>query len=383
MKKGTLRFERKQTVSLSRKILNPVVFILLGFVFSSIFIIANGFQPIPVFGKMISYSLLNTKGFIGSINAALPLMFCGLSVAIAFKMNLNNIGAEGQFAMGAIVGGAFALYGPSLPAPLSGVVMFFLCALGGGLWALLAAALKAFWKVNETIVTLMLNYIALLFLDYLCYGPWMAPKQTTAMTVKIPENLFLPVINGTSSGLILAILIAVLLHLFLKYTAAGYQISVIKNSIGTAEYAGIPVKKYILIVLALSGALAGIAGFVQVTGIVHRVQAQLPGGSGYTGIVIAYLSQCNPLAIILVSVLFGALQNSSAVVQIMGVPSQIVTMLQGTLMISVIAGEFFNRYRITYCKAERSDYTAEPNDDMQEPKQRNVDNQEPKKGAVQ
>jgi len=362
MNRGTLRFEKKQTVSLSRRILNPVVFIILGFAASSLFIMVNGFQPIPVFAKMVSYSLLNTRGLIGSINAALPLMFCGLSVAIAFKMNLNNIGAEGQFAMGAIVGGAFALYGPSLPAPLSGIVMFFLCAIGGGLWALIAAALKAFWKVNETIVTLMLNYIALLFLDYLCYGPWMAPKQTTAMTVKIPDTMYLPMMNGTSSGIFLAILIAVLLYLFLKHTTGGYQISVIKNSFRTAEYAGIPVKRYILIVLALSGALAGIAGFVQVTGIVHRVQAQLPGGSGYTGIVIAYLSQCNPLAIIPVSILFGALQNSSAVVQIMGVPSQIVTMIQGTLMISVIAGEFFNRYKITYYKAIQEDDKTEQED---------------------
>ncbi|MDF2653751.1 MAG: hypothetical protein K0R19_225 [Bacillota bacterium] len=368
MKIGAIRFEKKQTVSLSRKVLNPVIFILLGFVLSSVFIMANGFQPIPVFGKMITYSLLNTRGLIGSINAALPLMFCGLSVAIAFKMNLNNIGAEGQFAMGAIFGGAFALYGPALPAPLSGIVMFFLCAIGGGLWALIAAALKAYWNVNETIVTLMLNYIALLFLDYLCYGPWMAPKQTTAMTVTIPQDMYLPLIGGTSSGIFLAIIIAVLLYLFLKYTTGGYQISVIKNSLRTAEYAGIPVKKYILIVLALSGALAGVAGFVQVTGIVHRVQAQLPGGSGYTGIVIAYLSQCNPLVILLVSVLLGALQNSSAVVQIMGVPSQIVTMIQGTLMISVIAGEFFNRYRIVYYKADPESKRAEQKNNHSEQK---------------
>lgn len=353
MNLGSLRFEKKQTVPLRNKILNPVVFILLGFALSAIFIAACGFQPIPVFAKMISYSFFNTRGITSSINAALPLMFCGLSVAIAFKMNLNNIGAEGQFAMGAVFGGGFALYGPVLPAPLSGIVMFLLCALGGGLWALIAAALKAYWKINETIVTLMLNYIALLFLDYLCYGPWMAAKQTTPMTTTIPESMYLPMWHGTSSGILLAIIVAMLLYLFLKRTTGGYQIDVIKNSLRTAEYAGISVKRYILIVFAISGALAGLAGFVQVTGILHRVQAQLPGGSGYTGIVIAYLSQFNPLAVIVVSILFGALQNSSAVVQIMGVPSQIATMIQGTMMISVIVGEFFNHYKIIYCKAEQ------------------------------
>lgn len=353
MRIGSLQLEKKQTVPLRNKILNPIGFVLLGLVFSSIFIIAAGFQPIPVFAKMISYSFLNARGIYGSINAALPLMFCGLSVAMAFKMNLNNIGAEGQFAMGAILGGGFALFGPTLPAPLALVVMFLLCALGGGLWALLAAAVKAYWNVNETIVTLMLNYMALLFLDYLCYGPWMAPKQTTAITEAIPMSMYLPGLGGTSSAVLLAILIAILLHLFLKYTTAGYQIAVIKSGTQSAEYAGIPVKRFILLVFTLSGALAGLAGFVEVTGIIHRVQAQLPGGSGYTGIVIAYLSQFNPLVVILVSILFGGLENSCAAVQIMGVPSQIATMIQGTIMIFVIAGEFLNHYKITFYRAER------------------------------
>jgi simple sugar transport system permease protein len=261
--------------------------------FSSVFIIATGFEPVAVYAKMISYSFLNARGISGSINAALPLMFCGLSVAMAFKMNLNNIGAEGQFAMGAILGGGFALFGPALPAPFSIIVMFLLCALGGALWAMIAALLKAYWRVNETIVTLMFNYIALLFLDYLCYGPWMAPKQTTAITETIPLSMYLPTLGGTSSAVLLAIVIAILLHLFLKHTTNGYQIEVIQNSTESAEYAGIPVKRFILIVFTLSGALAGLAGFAEVTGIIHRVQAQLPGGSGYTGIVIAYLSQFN------------------------------------------------------------------------------------------
>ena len=353
MRIGLLQFEKKQAVPLYKKILNPILFVVLGLAFSSIFIAACGFQPIPVFAKMISYSFLNERGITSSINAALPLMFCGLSVAVAFKMNLSNIGAEGQFAMGALAGGAFALYGPELPAPLSIPLMFLFCAVGGGLWALIAAALKAYWKINETIVTLMLNYIALLLMDYLCYGPWMAPKQTTAMTETIPEFMYLPMMGGISSGVLIAIAVAILLHLFLKYTTGGYQIAVIKNSIRSAEYAGISVKAYILIVFAISGALAGLAGFTQITGILHRVQAQMPGGSGYTGIVVAYLSQFNPLVVILVAILFGGLQNSCAVVQIMGVPSQIATMIQGTIMIFVIIGEFFNHYSVTVYRAEQ------------------------------
>lgn len=352
---GMIQIEKKQMVSLKNKILNPIVFVLLGLAFSSILIIAVGFNPITIYSKMISYSFFNLRGISGSIKAGLPLMLCGLSVSIAFKMNLNNIGAEGQYAMGAILGGAFALFGPELPIPVRLIVMFLLCAIGGGLWAMVAAALKAYWNVNETIVTLMLNYIALLFMDYLCYGPWMAKKQTTAISESIPKGMYLPNMGNTgiNTGIIIAIVIAVLLFIFLKYTTAGYQVEVIRNSRKSAEYAGINVKKYILIVLGLSGAIAGLAGFVQITGVVHRIQAQLPGGSGYTGIVIAYLSQFNPIAVIIVSILLGGLENSCAAVQLMGVPSQIATMLQGSIMISVIAGEFFNHYKISFNRDNR------------------------------
>lgn len=219
---GSIQIEKKQTVPLRSKILNPIVFVLLGLAFSSILIIAVGFNPITVYSKMVSYSFLKLKGINGSIKAGLPLMLCGLSVSIAFKMNLNNIGAEGQYAMGAIFGGAFALFGPDLPVPVRLIVVFLLCAIGGGLWATLAAALKAYWNVNETIVTLMLNYVALLFMDYLCYGPWMAAKQTSPISVSIPKGIYLPNIGNTgiNSGIIIAIVIAALLYIFFKYTTA-------------------------------------------------------------------------------------------------------------------------------------------------------------------
>jgi len=194
---GAIQIEKKQVVSLRRKVLNTIVFVLLGLAFSSVLIIAVGFNPIAVYSKMISYSYLNLRGINGSIKAGLPLMLCGLSVSIAFKMNLNNIGAEGQYAMGAILGGAFALFGPELPIPIRLIVMFLLCAIGGGLWAMIAALLKAYWNVNETIITLMQNYIALLFMDYLCYGPWMAKKQTTPISESIPKGMYLPNIGNT------------------------------------------------------------------------------------------------------------------------------------------------------------------------------------------
>ena len=146
----------------------------------------------------------------------------------------------------------------------------------------------------------------------------------------------------------LVILIAVLMFCFYKYTTSGYQISVMGKSLTAARYAGINLKKNILLVLGLSGGLAGLAGFIQFAGITGRVQENMPNNAGYTAIVIAYLSRQNPLVVIVVSFLLAGLQNSSATVQVMGVPAQIATMMQGAIMIIVIAGDFYLRYRIVY-----------------------------------
>lgn len=135
------------------------------------------------------------------INASLPLMFCGLGVALTFKMNLNNIGAEGQYAMGAIFGGAFVLYGPEIRGIGGGIILAVMCFLGGAFWALLCAIPKAYWNVNESITTLMLNYIALIILSYLVLGPWKMPGQNVGQTKRIPVGLEIPEINGISAGI--------------------------------------------------------------------------------------------------------------------------------------------------------------------------------------
>lgn len=333
-------------------VLNPIIFTILALAACGIIIGALGFNPLEVYTKMISKAFFDVRGIRKSITAGLPLMLCGLSVAVAFRMNLNNIGAEGQYAVGALCGGAWALFGPRLPGGLGILAMFLVCFAGGAIWAAVCALLKAYWNVNETITTLMLNYIALILMDFFCYGPWKEPKQNVGQTSRIPESLLLPDIPGTkiSVGFLLAVLMAVLIYLFFKYTTTGYQISVIKNSLTAARYAGINIKKNILTVLTISGGLAGLAGFVQVTGVVGRVQAAMPNNAGYTAIVIAYLANFNPIAVIIVSILFGGLVNSSATVQVMGVPSDIATMMQGAIMLFVIAGAFFHKYKLTFRK---------------------------------
>lgn len=351
-----IRFQRRANVSTVRKIINPVIFVILAFVFCGIFLAALGFNPLEVYAKMCR-SIFSVRGVQKSIVAGLPLIFTGLAVAFGYRMNLNNIGADGQYAMGSIFCIWFGLYGPDMPAVPKILIMILLAMAGGAFAGLLAAIPKAFWGVSETILTMMLNYVILLFLDYLTHGPWKEPNQIISQTAKIDEAYWLPDIGGTGINVILliAVGVAVLIYLFHKRATKGYEMEVIRVSPETARYAGINVRKNTLIVLAVSGAIAGLAGFAQIGGIVHRVQTNMPNGAGYTGIVIAFLAYLNPLSVVVVAILFGALQISAVAVQILGVPSQVATMIQGSVMLFVIAGEFFIRYKPVTGQAARKE----------------------------
>ncbi len=347
------KVEKRIQPPLIVRAMNPILFILLAMAFCAIFISASGFNPITVYVKMIRAAFFTSKGLTQTILYSIPLMLCGLGVSISFRMNLNNLGAEGQYAMGAIAAGGFALYGPEMPIVLKLILVIVIGVAGGALWALVAAIPKALWGTNETIVSLMLNYVMLLFLDYLCRGPWQNNEGLNLpYSASISESLYFPDLFGTgvNAGIIIAVVIAIAFYWFFKKTTSGYQISVIKNSLPAAKYAGMNIKKNILLVMGISGALAGMAGVVKVLGITHRLQPALPGGAGFTGIVIAYLSKFNPFLVIIVSFFFGGLNTGSYTVQILGVPSQIATMIQGTILVFVLAGEFFVRNKIVLRK---------------------------------
>ena len=351
-----IRLEKRGQQSALRIVVTSVIFALLALVFCGFIIAAVGFNPIEVYQKMLSKVFLTSRGLRKALESSLPLMFCGLGVALTFRMNLNNIGAEGQYAIGVLCGGAYVLYGPQLPLVPGLIVLALCCFAGGAFWASLSAIPKALWNVNESITSLMLNYIALILMSYLCLGPWKAKGQNVGQTEKIPEYLQLPEIGDTkiSVGIILAVFVAVLIYLAYKYTTDGYQFSVIRYSQSAARYAGMNIKRNIILIMLLSGGLAGLAGFVQYAGVSHRIIEGMPNNAGYTGIVIAYLSRLNPLVVIIVSILFAGLQNSSATVQVMGVPTQIATMIQGAVMIFVIAGDFFQRYKVVIRKEEKA-----------------------------
>lgn len=341
--------QKQDHVSPVSRVVNVVICILLAMVFCGIFILLQGHNPIEAYARMFRSAFGSRLGITNSIVRAIPLMFCSLGVAVAFKMGINNIGAEGQFAMGAFAATGVALYMPFIPDSMRIPAMFIAAFLGGAVWGLIAILPKALWGVNDTIVTLMMNYVALLFIDYLCYGPWMAKGQALAVSETIPQSAQLKKYfdSNINIGVLIAIVIAVLIFLFFRYTAAGYQIRVISQSTASAHYAGFNVVGKILLVMLVSGGIAGLAGFSEVSGQVYKLQTDIANNAGFTGIVIAYLSKFNPFVILLVSLFFGGLTIGGFSIQVMGVSSQLVTMLQGAILIFVLGGEILTRYRFT------------------------------------
>lgn len=351
--KSSLRVEKRLIVHPATYFLIPIVSIFLALLLGGIFIALMGYNTLEMYALMFEGSFGSAYGFSETIVKAIPLMLAGLGVALAFKMLLWNIGAEGQIYMGAFAASWIALFWPNIPPALVLPCMVIAGFLGGALWGLLPAIPKAFLGVNETITTLMLNYVAILWVDYLVYGPWKDPEGFNfPLSAMFPDYAMLPAIPGTRihTGLIMALIAAVVLFVAIKHTTWGYQISVVGESQKAARYAGINIKKNILLVMFLSGGMAGLAGMAEVAGIIGRLQHTISTGYGYTAIIIAYLSKLNPVAIIMVSILFGGLLTGGYAIQVLGLPAQVVTMLQGAILFFVLGGEIFTRYRIKIVK---------------------------------
>jgi simple sugar transport system permease protein len=229
--------------------------------------------------------------------------------------------------------------------------MFILAFAFGAFWGVLCTLPNAFWKVNEIITTLLMNYVAILFVNYFVYGPWKDPNGANfPVTAYFAEYATLPTLFGLYQipfGLLFGVFIALILYFVMSRTTFGYEISAIGESRRAAAYAGINIRRNIILVMLISGGICGLAGMNEVSGVMERLLPNVSGGYGYTAIIIAYLSKFNPLTIVLVSLLFGGLLSGAQSLQLLSIPSQIVTMMQGVILFFVLASEFFARYKFT------------------------------------
>lgn len=300
--------------------------------------------------------------FSDTLVKATPLMLTGLACAVAFRMKLWNIGAEGQFFAGALGASALVLSGvlpETTPGWLAIPILLAAGMLAGALWGLLPGLLKAYLKVNEIITTLMLNYIAVALVNFFVFAVW--SESGFQMSAVFPKMAWLPrladfarevpLFRGltTHLGLGFAIVAAGVVWFILYRSLWGYEIRLIGDNPRAAEYAGINIQRNTAWVLMLSGALAGLGGMSEITGVVHRLQTNFSPGYGFTGIIIAWLAKLNPIAVIPVSILFGGLILAGREIQPAGVPR----LIQGIILFMLIASEVVLRYRLRLVRTDQ------------------------------
>lgn len=349
---NSLRLQKRSDVPAYLHILLPVLGVVAALVFCAAVILIMGGNPLDAYSRLVKGAFGNGQKIATTLTKAIPLMLCGLCVAVAFKMRIMTIGAEGQMTIGCLAASGVALFMP-MEGPLKLVVMVLAGFLAGGLWAVLSILPKVYLGVSEVIVTLLMNYVAILFSEYFIYGPWRDPNgDNMPFSAPFEANAKLPDVfgSGVHAGILIALAAAVVLYFVLKRTVWGYELKVIGESQGAARYAGMNIRRNILITMLISGGLAGLAGMCEVSGTVGILKTGISNDAGYTAIIIAYLSKFNPLVVVAVSILFGGLQAGSYSMQLAGLPVQLVPLLQGAILLFVLAAEYLAHYKIVRVK---------------------------------
>lgn len=318
-------------------------------------IAASGGHPLDAYRHIFKAAFGDVGVFSDTLVKATPLILTGLACTVAFRMKLWNIGAEGQFFMGAW-GASAVLLAPLVPAEAPGFVIIPVMMLAGiacgALWGMVPGLLKTRFHVNEIITSLMMNYIATSWVLFWVFGEW--SDAGFPMTPVFPRSAWLPrltdfdqQIKGLSGltlhlGLMFGLLAAAAVWLILERSRWGYELRLTGDNPKAARYAGVDISRNTVLAMSLSGGLAGLAGMLEISGVVHRLQESISPGFGFTGIIIAWLAKLNAAGVVLVSILFGGLLLAGREIQ----PSGIPRMLQGIVLFTVIASDVLLRYRI-------------------------------------
>lgn len=308
-------------------------------------------NPLKVYGEMWNGALGTKRRSWVTIRDTMMMLCIGLGLAPAFKMRFWNIGAEGQVLVGGITAAACMFYLPkSLPNWIVLIIMFFASALAGAIWGFFPGFCKAMINTNETLFTLMMNYIAIRLTAYFV-AKWENPYGSNTVGIINSQTEFgwFPKVFGQSYGLnvIIVLVLTIFIYIYLKYTKHGFEIAVVGDSENTARYCAMDVKKIIVRTMMLSGALCGIAGFIGVAGSGHTISVDTAGGRGFTTIIIAWMSKFNSLIMAVVSAFLvflekGAMQIASK----FQLSDHISNMVKGVILIFLLGSEFFVNFKV-------------------------------------
>jgi simple sugar transport system permease protein len=351
----------------------PVCSLVFAFFASGVVLLATGHEALGSYRKIFDAAFVSSGALGQTLIAATPLAFTGLAAAAAFRMRLYNIGGEGQLLVGAITASAAGLFlgGKGWPSAIVITAMVVAGAAGGAVWAFIPGFLRAFFRTNEIITSLMLNYVAAYLLTYLIFNSESYWRETEGFNATVfptakdlPDAALWPgwtlhvqggIVLPLGAGI--AVLVAVFLWFLYSRTRFGFEAQVLGDSPRAALYAGMRTRRKILAVMAISGAIAGIGGASQDGDFRHTLDAD-PNGLqrqyyGYTGIVVAALARYNPFAVLLVAFLIGGLQNAGNTLQGADFPSGLVGVMQGIILFSALGGELLVRYRVRLGRSAR------------------------------
>ena len=322
--------------------------LILALVTGGLFILILGRNPFAAYFSIIKGSVGTGMSFQETIKVTIPLLIASLGVTLAFKMKFWNIGGEGQICAGAIAASYFALFHSNWPHVTLIIVMFIAGFVAGGLWGLIPAVFKANFGTNETLFTLMLNYVAIYFIQFLREGPWKSPENMGFPQIAtFSDNAVLPQVFGVHIGWIVALVLVVFVYYYINHTKSGYELRVVGESEATAAYAGMNVKKIIIRTMFLSGAICGLVGMLQVSGTDMTLTEEVSGGVGFTAIIISWLAQLNPFGMLIVSFLFGVLEKGCGTAQsLFNISPYASDVLEGIILFFVLGCEFFTRYKL-------------------------------------
>ena len=348
----------KSRISQMVDALLPVLAVLAALVVGAVMLLILGANPAEAYGALL-------KGTFGSSNAmaetavkAVPLLLVGLGICIAFRGNVINIGGEGQMIIGAILATLVGLNLPDWPGWMVIPLAMLMGLIGGAIWGGIPGFLKAYFRVNEILSTVMMNAIAVQIMNFLLRGPMIDPAQAE-LASKIPQTAALadafrlPRLSPTRLhlGAAIAVILAFLVYVLLWRTTLGYRIRAVGQNPDASRYGGIKVRQHVVMALLLSGAFAGLAGTVQVYGLNYRMITDgsatgFTGSAGFNGIVAALFGQLHPIGAIPASFLFGALLvGANKLQRVMQVPSAFIVALNGLVVIFVVSSEIWRRRR--------------------------------------
>ncbi len=307
-----------------------------------------GHNPFAVYAQIIRGSLLTKTAFRETIKMGIPLLVTGIAVAIAFKMRFWNIGAEGQILIGAVCAMVVPIYLPGLPGIVKLILMAILAFVGAGLFGMIPAFFYVKWGTNETLFTLMMNYIALQLVRFLQYQKtWQDPGTSFPKIRPLASDELIPKFLGVHIGWVFALILVVVSWFYLRRSKHGFEIAVIGDSVQTARYVGMNVGWVVLRTMFISAGLAGFVGYLQLTGADGALTDGTAGGVGFTAITVAWLAKLSPYLMILVSLLLAILQKGSISIQsTMGIPASAANILTGLILFFVLGSEFFLNYKI-------------------------------------